>query len=412
MKNLTVMYDVLVVGGGAAGMMAAIAAAERGKTVCIAERNGFLGKKLNITGKGRCNLTNNCDVDTVIKNAPRNGRFLYSALNAFPPSEVIIFFESRGLPLKTERGNRVFPESDKATDVSTLLRGELKRLGVKTLQSRVAGLCITNGKLVGVKSETGKIDCKACILATGGLSYSATGSTGDGYKLADAAGHAIVSPVASIVPLCSENEFCKRLSGLALKNVRVKAFTSKNKIVFEDFGELLFTHFGISGPVPLSMSAHLRNFEKESYYALIDLKPALDEKTLDVRILRDFEAAKNKALSNGVSGLMPSAMIPFVLEQANLDGAKSVNSITKAERLALVEALKRFRIGISGARPVEEAVITSGGIATREIDPATMMSKLVKGLYFAGEVIDVDAYTGGFNLQIAWATGRLAGMNA
>ncbi len=404
--------DIAVVGGGAAGMFAAIRASELGAKVALIERNPKLGRKLGITGKGRCNLTNDCDAATVIKNTPRNGRFLFSALAAFSPDDTKMWFESRGVPLKTERGQRVFPMSDKASDIVDCLRGELDRAGVKIVNSRVLSVLLDDRKTVGVECADCTIECKAVILATGGLSYPGTGSTGDGYDFARLAGHTIEPTAASIVPLVASHPDCSKMMGLGLKNVKVTAFTSDGKRVYDDFGELLFTHFGISGPVVLSMSAHLRDFSKQKYYVRIDLKPALDEQKLDARILRDFGEHPNKTLENVLGALEPRAMIKPLLAQAELDGSKRVNEVTKEERRALVEAVKGFRVDITSARPVEEAVVTSGGVSVREIDPKTMRSKLVDGLYFAGEIIDVDAYTGGFNLQIAWSTGYVAGTAA
>ena len=404
--------DIAVIGGGAAGMMAAITAAERGAKVTLIERNDKLGRKLGITGKGRCNLTNNCDADTVIKNTPGNGRFLFSALAAFPPSAAIEWFETHGVPLKTERGNRVFPESDRAADIVNCLRHELTRIGVKVFRSRAKELLAENGQVIGVRCEDGTVECKAVILATGGLSYPATGSTGDGYRFAKSVGHSVGGLVPSIVPLEASSPDCSEMAGLSLKNVSVKAFTSKGKQVYEEFGEMLFTHFGISGPVVLSMSAHLRDFAKNGYYVLIDLKPALDMQKLDARVLRDFGEHPNMTIENRLGALLPRGIIPAVLRQAGIESTIRINEVTREQRMALETTVKGFRVELKGARPVEEAVVTSGGVSVREIDPRTMRSKLVEGLYFAGEIIDVDAYTGGFNLQIAWATGRAAGIAA
>ncbi len=401
-----------VVGGGAAGMFAAVSAAERGVKTVLIERNDKLGRKLGITGKGRCNLTNNCGADEVIRNTPGNGRFLFSALAAFPPSAAMEWFEAHGVPLKTERGARVFPESDRAADVVNCLRCELDRLGVKVIHSRAKRLVLEDGRVTGVECESDTVSCKAVILATGGLSYPTTGSTGDGYRLAKSAGHSVGALLPSIVPLEVSTPDCSAMAGLGLKNIKVKAFTGSGRQVYEDFGELLFTHFGISGPVVLSMSAHLRNFAENRYYVLIDMKPALDMEKLDRRILRDFAEHPNRTLENILGALLPRAMIPETLRQAGLDPSLRVNEVTRAQRAALAEAVKGFRLEISGARPIEEAVVTAGGVSVKEIDPRTMRSKLVDGLYFAGELIDVDAYTGGFNLQIAWATGRAAGTAA
>lgn len=410
-RHQAMKCDVCVIGGGPAGMMAAVFAAERGLSVVILERNPFLGKKLNITGKGRCNLTNNCDVREVVANIPRGGKFLYSALSAFPPSAVMEWFTAHGLQLKTERGNRVFPESDRARDITDTLTRAIKEANVRIVHARVRELLVKDGSVYGVEHNGGALDCKGVILATGGLSYPLTGSTGDGYNLASAAGHTVTPTRASIVPLTSDDAFCNDLSGLTLRNVKVSAFTGDGKSVYSDFGELLFTHFGISGPVTLSMSAHLNDFKKNDYHVTIDLKPALDEAKLDVRILRDFEQSKNKSLQNALVDLLPRAMIVPVLTQAGLDGEAPANTVTRVERRKLAETLKTFRIRITGTRPIDEAVITSGGVSTDEINPKTMASKLVRGLSFAGEIIDADAYTGGFNLQIAWSTGRAAGLH-
>lgn len=404
--------DIAVVGGGAAGMFAAVRAAELGAKVTLVERNPKLGRKLGITGKGRCNLTNDCDASTVIKNTPRNGRFLFSALAAFSPEDAKDWFESRGVPLKTERGQRMFPTSDKASDIVDCLRRELGKAGVKIVNSRVTSILLDGGRVTGLRCADCEIECKAVILATGGLSYPGTGSTGDGYDFARLAGHTIEPTAASIVPLVASHPDCSKMMGLGLKNVKVTAFTSEGKHVYDDFGELLFTHFGISGPVVLSMSAHLRDFSKTKYYVKIDLKPALDEQKLDARILRDFGEHPNRTLENLLGALEPRAMIEPLLAQAGLDGSKRVNEVTREERRSLIEAVKGFRVDIVSARPIEEAVVTSGGVSVREIDPKTMRSKLADGLYFAGEIIDVDAYTGGFNLQIAWSTGYVAGTTA
>lgn len=414
MKNLTKTADIVVIGGGAAGMMAAITAAENGAEVIVLERNGYCGKKINITGKGRCNLTNDSEVVDVVKNIPHGGKFLYSALSSFTPADVIEWFESRGLPLKTERGGRVFPQSDKAIDVSALLRNEMHAAGVKVVQGRADSLIVEDGIIRGVKAENDAYGCKAVILATGGVSYPATGSTGDGYTLARSVGHSITKTKASIVSLTSSEVFCAELSGLGLKNVKVKAVTGRGKTIYDDFGELLFTHFGLSGPTILSASAHLCDFDfkTDSCRIEIDLKPALDEGKLDTRILRDFSEAPNKSLANVMTALVPRAMIPIILQKADIDGTIPVNSVTREQRKTIISVLKCFTVSVSGLRPVTEAVITSGGIALREIDSHSMESKLVKGLYFAGEVIDADAYTGGYNLQIAWATGHLAGERA
>ena len=399
--------DVIVVGGGAAGMFAAIQAASDGAKVLLFEPNDRLGKKLYITGKGRCNVTNHCPWQEVLKNVPRNSRFLYSALSGFPPEQTEAFFEDRGCALKVERGNRVFPVSDRSASVIDVLRGALRETGVAVRQARVTELLTGNGRISGVRTDRGSFAAPAVILATGGKSYPATGSTGDGYRLAAVLGHSIVPPVGSLVPLVEDGHFCERMQGLALKNIRIRLLDESGKSVFEEFGELLFTHFGLSGPVILSASAHME--AKKRYTVSIDLKPALDEEKLDARILRDFSENQNRNFENALSGLFPKTMIPVIIERSGIHGWEKVNSVTKAQRRALLELTKHFTVQIAGLRPVEEAIITSGGVSVQEVSPKTMESKLVPGLYFAGEILDVDAYTGGFNLQIAWATAFAAG---
>ena len=403
------MYDGVVIGGGPAGMLAAITAASLGQQVLLLERNDRLGKKLLITGKGRCNVTNNCTVEEVLKNIPRNGRFLYSALNGFTPEDVISFFEDRGCPLKTERGNRVFPESDKAVSILNCLKKEMETVGVTVLRDRAVKLCTENGQIIGVEGEQRKIKCNWVILATGGLSYPTTGSTGDGYRLAKALGHSIVKQEGSLVPLVSKDDACAKMQGLSLRNVGVKLLSSSGKTLYKDFGELLFTHFGLSGPTVLSASAHLSG---DNCKILIDLKPALDESKLNDRILRDLEMYRNRTMENALTDLLPRSMIPVALEKLSVSPSKQANAFTKEQRLAMVALLKAFPVEITGKRPVAEAIITSGGVHTAEINPKTMESKLVKNLYFAGEIIDCNAYTGGFNLQIAWSTAYAAGNSA
>ena len=448
-------YDVIVIGGGAAGMFAAIQAGCAGAKVLLLEPNERLGKKLLITGKGRCNLTNNCPWQEVLKNVPRNSRFLYSALSGFTPEDAITFFESHGCETKTERGNRVFPVSDKSASVLEALKTALGYAGVEIVRARAKELLTAgaaNGRpqgaeapkslslqgeatdetlrISGVCTDRGDFFAPAVILATGGKSYPATGSTGEGYRMAKALGHTIIPPVGSLVPLVEEGPWCAKMQGLALKNVNVRLYEApadpavgtsiacprtsdtrpctqeRGKPVFEEFGELLFTHFGLSGPVILSASAHME--QGKVYIIDIDLKPALDEERLDARILRDFADSKNRSFENALSGLYPKTMIPVMVERSGIPGSTKVNSVTKEQRRALLELTKHFTVKISGLRPVEEAIITSGGVSTREIDPKTMESKLVSGLLFAGEIIDVDAYTGGFNLQIAWSTAYAA----
>ena len=400
-------YDGIVIGGGPAGMFAAITAAQRGQKVLLLERNDRLGKKLLITGKGRCNVTNNCDLDEVLKNVPRNGRFLYSALNACPPGKMMDFFATAGCELKTERGNRVFPVSDRSQSVLEALQREMRRAGVEIRTDRVKEILTKDGAVSGVRGQNATYGCQWVILATGGLSYPTTGSTGDGYAMAEQLGHTIVPAQGSLVPLETEGADAPDMQGLSLRNVDVKLIDAKGKKLFTDFGELLFTHFGVSGPTVLSASAHLKG---EHCRLVIDLKPALDEGKLDARILRDLEMYKNRSMENALTDLLPRSMIPVVLRRLDIDPTMQANSLTKQQRRSLVELLKAFSLTITGKRPVAEAIITSGGVKVGDIDPKTMQSKLVPGLYFAGEIIDCDAYTGGFNLQIAWSTAYAAGM--
>ena len=400
-------YDVIVVGGGPAGMFAAITAARRGKGVLLLERNDRLGKKLLITGKGRCNVTNDCEAEEILKNVPRNGRFLYSSMAACPPERVKAFFEDAGCALKTERGNRVFPISDRSQSVLEALQKEMRRSGVTVLTGRVTDILVTDGIVNGVAVGKEIYRTGQVIVATGGLSYPTNGSTGDGYELARRLGHAVTATEGSLVPLEAGPD-CAEMQGLSLRNVAVKLLNAKNKVLFSDFGELLFTHFGVSGPTVLSASAHLKG---DGCKLVIDLKPALDEGKLNERILRDLQMYKNRSMENALTDLLPRSMIPVVLKRLEIDPALQANSLNKQQRRALVELLKAFPVEIFGKRPVAEAIITSGGIKIGEIDPKTMESKLVPGLYFAGEIIDCDAYTGGFNLQIAWATAYAAGMS-
>lgn len=402
MKNLKA--DVVVVGGGAAGLLASAVAAERGLDVVLLEPNRILGRKLRITGKGRCNVTNNCDVKTLLENVPVNSRFLYGAFTKFDPSDVMAFFERLGVPLKTERGNRVFPCSDKAGDVVDALVRHGRSNGVRLLADSVTSLSVTDGVITGVKTSNSEIECRATIICTGGVSYPLTGSTGDGYKMAQNLGHTIVAPRASLVPLESNDDYCAQMQGFSLKNVVLRVYDENNKLIYEELGEMLFTHFGVSGPLVLSASAHMRDFDKHKYRLSIDLKPALDEKKLDARILRDFEKNSNKEFKNSLGELAGRTMIPILVQLSEIPEDTKVNSITKQQRAKLVRLFKDFPVSVTGPRPISEAIITSGGISVKEIDPKTMQSKLVPGLYFAGEIIDVDAYTGGFNLQIAWST--------
>ncbi len=405
---------IIVIGAGAAGMMSAGYAGYYGAEVTVIEKNKRVGRKVMITGKGRCNVTNNCDCNTFISNVPTNSRFLYSAINAFTTNDTIAFFEDRGVQLKTERGNRVFPVSDKAVDIVDCLYSFLDESNVTLINDDVKSLIIEDNRVKGVNTESGKkCYCDKVIIATGGKSYPLTGSTGAGYNFARQAGHTVVTPKPSLVPITSPDALCKNLQGLSLRNVSLSVIDKNNgKEVYTDFGEMLFTHFGVSGPIILSSSAHMSSKNISDYYLSIDLKPALTDKQLDARVLRDFEMFINKDIQNSLNRLLPSKIIPIVLQKANIPFETKCNSITKEQRTALVEAIKHFTVNINGFRPIEEAIITSGGVNTKEINPKTMESKLCSGLYFAGEVIDVDAYTGGFNLQIAFSTGYLAGTSS
>ena len=401
-------YDGIVIGGGAAGIYAAIHAARQGSKVLLLERNDRLGKKLLITGKGRCNVTNQCTAQDVLQNIPRNGRFLYSAMEAHDPQAVCTFFEAAGCPLKTERGNRVFPVSDKSQSILEALKRQLHSFGVTVETGRCQEIVRDDRGVCAVRTQHKTIPCKWVILATGGLSYPSTGSTGDGYNMARALGHTIVPCEGSLVPLEIDGTDCPDMQGLSLRNVGVKLLNEKKKVLYKDFGELLFTHFGVSGPTILSASAHL----KGNCSLHIDLKPALDEAKLNERILRDLDMYRNRSMENALTDLLPRSMIPVVLRRLQIPFDMQANALKKEDRRALVMLLKDFSFMITGKRPVAEAIITSGGVKTSEIDPKTMESKLVAGLYFAGEIIDCDAYTGGFNLQIAWATAYAAAMAA
>lgn len=402
----------VVIGGGPAGMLAALSAAEGGGEVTLLEPNAKLGRKLYITGKGRCNLTNACPPEEVIRNLPRNGRFLYSALSQFPPSAVMDYVTQLGVPLKIERGGRVFPCSDKAADVVDGLFFALRRRGISIVQERALAIQTADYRVTGVRTDRGSISCQSVVLATGGRSYPLTGSTGDGYRLAAELGHTVIEPKPSLVPLVAEGDICQRMQGLSLRNVTLTVTNQKGKVLYQELGEMLFTHFGLSGPLILSASAHMRNFDKERYTVHIDLKPALEEQKLDARLLRDFGEQQNRAFHNVLEGLLPRLMVPVVVERAGIPADTQVNAITKQQRRQLLAVLKDFTLTILEPRPIDEAIVTSGGIKVSEIDPKTMMSKLVEGLFFAGEIIDVDGYTGGFNLQVAWCTGRAAGLSA
>lgn len=404
---------VVVIGGGAAGLMSAITAAQNGADVTIIEKNEKIGRKILITGKGRCNITNFCDNDEFIANIPTNPRFMYSAINAFTTYDTIAFFEDLGVATKVERGNRVFPVSDKASDVADALKKCALSNGCELVTDTVVALVLEKNKVVAVKTESGKYCCDNVIVCTGGKSYPKTGSTGDGYKFAKSVGHKVVSPKASLVPLTSDDEVCKALQGLSLRNVAVTVVDdNSNKEKYSDFGELLFTHFGLSGPTILSASAHMRDVSTKSYSVHIDMKPALDYQTLDKRLLKDLSKFINKDICNSLFELMPKSLVPVILDVCDIDPHTKCNSVTVAMRQKIVSALKDFTVSISGFRPIDEAIITCGGVCVSEIDPKTMKSKIIDNLYFAGEVIDVDAYTGGFNLQIAFSTGYLAGLNS
>ena len=402
---------VAVIGGGAAGMLAAVFAAESGDTVTVFEKNAKIGRKLYITGKGRCNLTNNCDVRTVIANTPTNGRFLYSALSRFSPADTMAFFERNGLSLKTERGNRVFPVSDRASDVVDTLLRAAKKAGCRIMHETVDDIIIEDGCIKGLIAADKSYGFDKVIVACGGRSYPLTGSTGDGYRFAQKAGHTVTPLRASLVPLETEEPVAPEMNGLLLRNIAVTFTDSKmnDKRVYTDFGELQFMSYGVSGAVVLSASAHLRDMERGRYRLAIDLKPALSGEKLEARLLRELSARRRETLSQLMRSLLPAEMIRYFIAAAGLDGGKSCSEITKEERRGIITLLKNFSLTIKGTRPIEEAIVTSGGVSVKEIDPATMQSRLVKGLYFAGEVIDVDAYTGGFNLQCAFSTGAAAG---
>ncbi len=409
------MVDVCIIGGGAAGLMAAGTAAERGLKTIILERNEKVARKVMITGKGRCNVTNYCTLlDDLIRNIPVNGRFLFSAFSKFMPVDTMDFFEEMGVPLKVERGNRVFPESDKASDIVDALRRNALRSGAEIITGRAEEILTSDGAVTGVKTYDGDvIEAKSVIVATGGKSYPLTGSTGDGYILAEKTGHTIVEQKPSLVPLEVHEGWCSSVMGLSLRNIEIRVEdTEKYKCVYKDFGEMLFTHFGVSGPVILSASSHMKDIKKGKYEIYIDLKPALDEDKLDKRIQRDFLENSNKNFINALDALLPKKLVPIIVKLSGIKPSQKVNQITRAERENLVYLLKNLKLTVNGFRPIEEAIVTSGGVSVKDISPKNMMSKKVNNLFFAGEVIDVDAYTGGFNLQIAFSTGRLAGKSA
>lgn len=405
------MSKVLVIGGGPAGCFAAIAAAEQGHQVVLLERNEKIGKKLFITGKGRCNLTNACDTEELFSNIPRNSKFLYSAIYSYDNFRVMDFFEQNGTPVKVERGNRVFPVSDHSSDVIAALKRSLDAQKVKIMyHTTVEKLMVSENCVHGVITAEGKkMPADAVVIATGGCSYASTGSTGDGYRFAEACGHTIKTCSPSLVPFNAEEEYVKELQGLSLKNVKASIYQGK-KLLYEAFGEMLFTHFGVSGPLMLSASSVVNDaVRKQPLQLYIDWKPALSEEQLDRRILRDFEEAKNRQVIHGIEKLYPSKFLPIILKLAKIPAEKRVNEVTKEERQRLVDLTKKFPVTLTGLRGFSEAIITKGGVSVKEVNPSTMESKLTKHLYFAGEVLDLDAFTGGFNLQIAWSTGYLAG---
>ncbi len=413
---MTMAKRIVVIGAGPAGMMAAATAASRGADVTLLEKNQKVGRKLMITGKGRCNVTNACtNLTDLLENVPGNPRFLYGALSRFMPTDTMDWFEERGVPLKIERGNRVFPVSDKASDIVDAMALALRQTGVRTVfGAEAAAVTTANGQVTGVKTTDGHTyPADAVIVATGGVSYPLTGSTGDGYVFAKSVGHTVVPPHPSLVPLECKQTLWRKAQGLSLKNVGITVTDLQTrKEVYADFGELLFTHFGVSGPVILSASSHVRDMNERDYLLTIDLKPALDEKKLDARLVREFTAAPNKTLPNLLRALLPSSLIPVIVTLSGIDPTVQVNKITREQRQDLGYLLKHLESEIAGTLPVEEGIVTAGGVSTREVDPKTMQSRLISGLFFAGEVLDVDAYTGGFNLQIAFATGRAAAIGA
>ncbi len=404
-------FDVIIIGAGAAGLMAAGVCAGRGRTVAVFDKNEKAGRKLRITGKGRCNVTNDCSPREVIEAATGNGKFLYGAVNSFTPQDTMAFFESRGVPLKTERGKRVFPMSDDANDIADALYAFAREKGAVFIRAAVTEIIAEGGRVAGVRANGRTYQAKSVLNACGGSSYPGTGSNGDGVRLAAKLGHTITEIRPSLVPLVEDGDICREMQGLSLKNTGLTVKDKSDKAVYHDFGELLFTHFGLSGPIALSASAHMTESAANAYTLELDLKPALDEKKLDARLLRDFEENRNRIFANSLDALLPKSMIPVVVRLSGIEPEKMCNAITKEERRRLLTLLKHFEIKIEGFRPISEAIITAGGVAVNEVNPKDMSSKLVEGLYFAGEVLDVNAYTGGFNLQIAFSTGYAAGMN-
>lgn len=405
------MSRVIVVGGGPAGMMAAVTAAQAGDSVCLIEKNEKLGKKLFITGKGRCNVTNAADMDALFANVCTNGKFLYSAFYGFNNTDVMDFLEQAGCRLKTERGDRVFPMSDHSSDVIAAFQRELKKQKVEIrLNTKAAGLASSEGKITGVILDDGtRLEADRVLICTGGMSYPATGSTGDGYRFAEETGHRVVEPRPALVPFQIKESWCGQVMGLSLKNVSLRLFCGGSK-VYEGFGEMLFTHFGVSGPLVLTASSYYKPGSDAAL--LIDLKPAMDEELLDKRLLRDFEENRNRQFKNGLGGLFPAKLIPVMVSLSGICPDKKVNEVTREERRAFVKLIKNLPLTVTGTRGFEEAIITRGGVSVKDVNPSTMESKKIKGLYFAGEVLDLDALTGGFNLQIAWSTGHLAGQSA
>ena len=403
------MTDIIIIGGGAAGCMAALQAARLGKSVLVFEKNEKLGRKLRITGKGRCNVTNNSPSEEHMRNIPVNPRFMYSSFSLFSPEDTMALFEELGVALKTERGNRVFPVSDKADDIADAMAGEMKKLRVKVIHKRVTKLIINEGRCCGVRSGNEEYMANSVLIACGGKSYPNTGSTGDGYTLAESAGHTITELKPSLVPLTSPDKFCAEMMGLSLRNVTLTLY-DREKPIYSELGEMLFTHFGLSGPLVLSASSHIREMEPNRYSLKIDLKPGLSTEQLDARIQRDFAENLNRDFINGIRKLLPAKLIPVAVRLSGISPEQKVNGITREQRHKFGELIKSFPVRISGFRPIDEAIITSGGVSVKEIDPRTMESKLLPGLFFAGEVIDIDAYTGGFNLQIAFSTAYSAAL--
>lgn len=410
MKKIPMQNDVIVVGGGAAGLMCAGMAAKRGRKVCLIEKMERPARKLMITGKGRCNLTNNCTIEDFLEQVCTNPRFLYSALAAFSPQDTMAFFESNGVPVKTERGNRVFPVSDRAADIVDALVRFAKENGVVFVHASVQVLLFSEGKMTGVDTDQGRWMAEKVVVATGGLSYPGTGSTGEGYGFAQQVGHTIVPPVASLVAVVVKEDWCRDLMGLSLRNCSLRVQSSKGKTVYAELGEMLFTHFGVSGPLVLSASAHMRG-NLSAYTMEIDLKPGLSGQQLDARLLRDFAQNANRDFLNALGELLPRKLIPVAVKLSGIAGDCKVNQITKEQRTRFAQLLKAMPLHPKAFRPIQEAVVTAGGVKVSEVHPKTMESKLCKGLFFAGEVLDLDAYTGGYNLQIAFSTGFLAGQS-